>query len=50
MHPTDIYLIERGKPPEQATEQAEQPKHGLSAYELAVQAGLPAHWKLGCCR
>ena len=40
MHPTDIYLIERGKPPEQATEQAEQPKHGLSAYELAVQAGF----------
>ena len=36
MHPTDIYLIERGKPPEQA----EQPKHGLSAYELAVQAGF----------
>lgn len=40
MHPTDIYLIERGKPPEQATEPAEQPKHGLSAYELAVQAGF----------
>lgn len=40
MHPTDIYLIERGKPPEQATEPAEQPKQGLSAYELAVQAGF----------